>query len=209
MTKWLQWHLNSPGFSSWVMGHGSWYMVGWSASYVSMELGWIRGDTDTPGWWLEKSRWMDPLCQQCPWFFIIVIIVSNTSNSSSGSHSNNSSSNSSSCSMTNRSSLAVCSLFVISSTTGSSINSSQTELSPSDSSSFSLEGFRRVCSHRQSHSLTWTKVLHKPCTVFSLAYVTVCAAKNGKDRCYIEQCSLGYYERIFKFYNHEFSFDSP
>jgi len=79
---------------------------------------------------------------------------SSISNSGSGSRisSSSSSSSSSSCSITNRSSLVVCSLFVISSITGSSINSSQTELSPSDSSSFSLEGFCLVCSHHPSQT---------------------------------------------------------
>jgi len=67
---------------------------------------------------------------------------------------------------TNRSSFVVCSLLVRSSFTGSSISSSQTELSPSESSSFSLEGFRRVCPHNQQHRQV--KMLCKQSLIFNI-----------------------------------------
>ena len=67
---------------------------------------------------------------------------------------------------TNRSSFVVCSLLVRSSFTGSSISSSQTELSPSESSSFSLEGFRRVCPNNQQHRQV--KMLCKQSLIFNI-----------------------------------------
>jgi len=60
--------------------------------------------------------------------------------------------------VTNQSSFVVCSLLFRSSLAGSSINSSQTELSPSESSSFSLESFLRVCPNNQPHIQAVVKV---------------------------------------------------